>query len=157
MYWQQSHGWLRLTDACGERSLTCVVRSNRRPNLAQIAEEVNAGSNKKVSVNTVHHSLLRMGLHSRRPFSVPMLTPVNNGHVSIRTGPRRNGRRWLGLMNHVFFNITWMAGCRCIAYLANTWHQDAPWEEGNPAEAVRCLGQCSAGKPWVLPSIWMLL
>ncbi|KAK3533885.1 hypothetical protein QTP70_033007 [Hemibagrus guttatus] len=77
-----------------------------RATVAQIAEEVNAGSDRKVSEYTVHHNLLRMGLHSRRPVRVPKLTPVhckstNNGHVSIRTGPRRNGRRRPGLMNHV--------------------------------------------------------
>ncbi|KAK3524392.1 hypothetical protein QTP70_028003 [Hemibagrus guttatus] len=85
------------------------------------------------------------------------LRRANNGHVSIRTGPRSNGRRWPGLMNHISFYITWMAGCVCIAYLGNTWHQDALWEEGEPAEAVSCFGQCSAEKPWVLPSMWMLL
>ncbi|KAK3524329.1 hypothetical protein QTP70_028053 [Hemibagrus guttatus] len=63
-------------------------------------------------------------------------------------------RRWPGLMNHVFFYITWMAGCVRVSYLGNTWHQDALWEEG---EAVSCSGQCSAEKPWVLPSMWMLL
>ncbi|KAK3554553.1 hypothetical protein QTP70_025498, partial [Hemibagrus guttatus] len=72
----------------------------------------------------------------------------NNGHVSFRTGPRSNGRRWPGLMNHVFFYITWMAGCVCVSYLGNTWHQDALWEEGEPAEAVSCFGQCSARKAW---------
>ena len=42
---------------------------------------------------------------------------ANNGHVSIRTGPRSNGRRWPCLMNHVFFYITWMAGA-CVSL---TW------------------------------------
>ena len=79
---------------------------------------------------------------------------TNNGNVSIRTGPWSNGR-WPGLMNHVFFYITWMARCVCVAYLGNTSHQDALWEEGKLA--VWCFGQCSAGKHWVLPSIWMLL
>ena len=59
------------------------------------------------------------------------------------------GRWWPGLMNHVFFYITWMAGCVCVAYLGNTWYQDALWEECKPAEAVWRFGQCSAGKPWV--------
>ena len=44
----------------------------------------------------------------------------------------------------------------CVAYLGNTRHQYALWEE-NKAEAVGCFGQCSTGKPWVLPSMWMLL
>ena len=82
---------------------------------------------------------------------------ANNRQVSIRTGPHSSGRRWPGLMNHVFFYITRMAGCMCIAYLGNTWHQDALWEEGKPAEMVWCFGQCSARKHWMLPSMWMLL
>ena len=39
-------------------------------------------------------------------------------------------------MNHVSFYITWMVGCVCVAYLENTWHQDALWEEGKPVEAL---------------------
>ncbi|KAK3514424.1 hypothetical protein QTP70_018247, partial [Hemibagrus guttatus] len=44
----------RLTDARGEQRLARVVRSNRRATVAQIAEEVNAGSDRKVSEYTVH-------------------------------------------------------------------------------------------------------
>ena len=58
------------------------------------------------------------------------------------------------LRKYVFFYITWMAGCMCVAYLGSTWHQDALWEEGKPVEAVWWFGQCS-GNPWVLPSSWM--
>ena len=61
----------------GSEGWTVCVRSNRRATVAQIAQEVNAGSDRKVSEYTVHHSLLRMGLHSRRPVRVPMLTPVH--------------------------------------------------------------------------------
>ncbi|ROL53358.1 hypothetical protein DPX16_20468 [Anabarilius grahami] len=74
---RQGHGRPRLIDARGERRLVRVVRSNRRATVAQIAQEVNAGSDRMVSEYTVHRSLLRMGLHSRRPFRVPMLTPVH--------------------------------------------------------------------------------
>ena len=74
---RQGHGRPRLIDARGERRLALVVRSNRRATVAQIAQEVNAGSDRKVSEYTVHRSLLRMGLHSRRPVRVPMLTPVH--------------------------------------------------------------------------------
>ena len=79
---------------------------------------------------------------------------TNNGHMSIRTGPRSNGRRWPGLLNHVFFYITWAAGWLCVIYLGNTWHQDALCEEGKPVEAVWWFGQCSAWKPWVVLSMW---
>ncbi len=63
---------------------------------------------------------------------------ANSGHVSIRTGQRSNGRRWPGLMNHVFFYITWMDGCVCFAYLGNTWHQDAIWEGSVMLWAMFC-------------------
>lgn len=53
---QQAHGQPKLTDAREERRLACVVRSNRKATVAQIAK--NAGSDKKVSEYTVHHSLL---------------------------------------------------------------------------------------------------
>lgn len=36
-------------------------------------------------------------------------------------------------------------------------HQDALWKEGKPVEAVRCSGQRSTGKPWILTFMWMLL
>ncbi len=84
-----------------------MVRSNGGHTVAQIAQEVNAGSNGKVSEYTVHCSLLRMGLHTCIPVRVPMLTPVhcrksaNSGHVSIRTEPQSNGRTWPGLINHI--------------------------------------------------------
>ena len=74
---RQGHGRTRLTDARGERRLARVVRSNRRATVVQTAEEVNAGSDRKVSEYTVHRSLLRMGLHRHRPVRVPMLTPVH--------------------------------------------------------------------------------
>ncbi|ROL52036.1 hypothetical protein DPX16_23528 [Anabarilius grahami] len=61
-------------DARGERRLGRVVRSNRRATVAQIAQEVNAGSDWMVSEYTVHRSLLRMGLNSHRPVRVPILT-----------------------------------------------------------------------------------
>ena len=41
---RQGHGRPRLIDARGERRLARVVRSNRRATVAQIAPEVNAGS-----------------------------------------------------------------------------------------------------------------
>ena len=40
--------------------LACVVWSNRQATVAQIAEEVNAGSDRKVSEYTVNHSVLRV-------------------------------------------------------------------------------------------------
>ncbi|ROL48604.1 hypothetical protein DPX16_12220 [Anabarilius grahami] len=74
---RQGHGRPRLIDSRGEQRLARVVRSNRRAAVAQIAQEVNAGSDRMVSEYTVHRSLLRMGLYSRRPVRVPLLTHVH--------------------------------------------------------------------------------
>ena len=49
----------------------------RQATVAQIAEKVNAGSDRKVSEHTVHHNLLHMGLCSHKPVRVPMLTSVH--------------------------------------------------------------------------------
>ncbi|ROL54188.1 hypothetical protein DPX16_10611 [Anabarilius grahami] len=42
---RQGHGRPRLIDACGERRLACVVRSNRRATVAQIAQEPRSFAN----------------------------------------------------------------------------------------------------------------
>ncbi|KAM4738727.1 uncharacterized protein FYW61_003426 isoform 1-T3 [Anableps anableps] len=60
------HGRRRLIDESGERRLAQLVQSNRKATVAQIAEEVNAGSDRKMSEWTVHRSLLRLGLRRRR-------------------------------------------------------------------------------------------
>ncbi|KAK3560344.1 hypothetical protein QTP86_006429 [Hemibagrus guttatus] len=48
---RQGHGRPRLIDARGERRLARVVRSNGRATVAQIAEEVNAGSDRKLPLS----------------------------------------------------------------------------------------------------------
>lgn len=53
----QGHGQPRPDDACGERSLDHGVQLNRQTTAAQIAEEVNAGSDRKLSEYTVQGSL----------------------------------------------------------------------------------------------------
>lgn len=80
---------------------------------------------------------------------------TRNGHVTIRTGLRSNGRRCLSLMTHVFLYITQLVRCLCVAYLGNTCHQEALWEGGEAVEAVS--GNVCAPKRWVLPSIWIFL
>lgn len=73
---RQGHGRPRLIDALGERRLASMVESDRTATVAQIAEKVNAGSQRKVSEHTVHRSLLRMGLR-RRQVSASMLADVH--------------------------------------------------------------------------------
>lgn len=61
------HGMPKLTDAH-------VVQSNRRSTVAQTAEKVGAGSDRKMSEYRVG-----MGPHSYRPFKDPILTPPTMG------------------------------------------------------------------------------
>ena len=92
---RQGHG-SSFIDTCGEQRPVHVVWSNRQATVAQIAEEVNAGSDRKVSEYTVHRSLLHMGLHSRRPVRVPrsqssrasvgQTSPIHGGPTSQLTG-----------------------------------------------------------------------
>lgn len=63
---RQGNEWPRLIDVFGERNLARVDRFNRQGTVAQNAEKVNAGCNRRVSEHTVHHSLLHMGLQSCR-------------------------------------------------------------------------------------------
>ncbi|KAK3549263.1 hypothetical protein QTP70_034455 [Hemibagrus guttatus] len=133
---RQGHGRPRLIDARGERRLARVVRSNRRGTVAQIAEKVNAGSDGKVQT--------AQGARA---------DPCACEHQNWTT------EQWKKVAwsdESCFFYITWMAGCvGSFKAHGNTWHQDALWEEGEPVEAVSCFGQCSAGKHWVLPSMWI--
>lgn len=100
-----SHGRPRLIDMPWGRRIGGVVRSHRRAIVAQIWCP-----------------------------SWPLSTAKSayNGHVSIKTGPRTNGRRWHGLLK-----------------------ARPRREEGKPAEAVWCLGCVLLGKPWVLPFMWI--
>ena len=123
--WQQCYGLPRLTDARGEQRLTCVVWSNRQATVAQIAQEF-----KVVLIEWCQNTQCIAADQSGCPcWNLSTAERANNGHLSIRTGPRSNGRRCPGLTNHVFFYITWMAGCVCVAYLGNKWHQDALWKK----------------------------
>lgn len=76
---RQGHGRPRLIDARAERRLLRVVQTHRMATVAQIAEQVNAGSDKKVSEHTVHRSLLRLGLRNRRLTRTPVLDAPCSG------------------------------------------------------------------------------
>lgn len=78
-------------DSRGERRLVRIVRSDRRATLPQITNNYNNGDQKKVSQHTVQRSLLRMGLRSRRPSRVPLLTAH---HRQQRLQWAREHRNW---------------------------------------------------------------
>lgn len=159
---RQGRGRPRLIDARGERRLARVVRSNRRATVAQIAEKVNAGSDRKVSEHTVHHSLLRMGLRSRRPVRVPMMTPV---HCRKRLQWAREHQNWT---TEQWKKVAWSDESRFLLH-----HVDGrvrvrrlPGEHMAPGCTM---GRRRAGggsvmlwamfcwETWVLPFMWMLL
>ncbi|KAK3546987.1 hypothetical protein QTP86_007916 [Hemibagrus guttatus] len=88
---RQGHGRPRLIDARGERRLARVVRSKRRATVAQIAEEVNAGSDRKVSGYTVHdrvlvNRVLILGtLDMRQEYSQSIAEVLVETHMDIVT------------------------------------------------------------------------
>ena len=111
--WSKNQRWSgdrvmddHVIDARGERRLAHAVWSNRWATVDQIAKEVNACSDRKVSKYTVHSSLLGMD------------------HRVMEEGGRSDESR--------FIYIMWIAGYICVAYFVDTWHQDALWEDGKP-------------------------
>ena len=74
---RQGVGHPKLIDARGQRRLSRLVRTDRRSTVAQVTENFNGGHGRNVSQSTVHRTLLRMGLRSRIPVRVPMMTPVH--------------------------------------------------------------------------------
>ncbi|KAK3553370.1 hypothetical protein QTP70_003533 [Hemibagrus guttatus] len=73
----------------GRPRLACVIQSNRRATVAQIAEEVNAGSDRKVSEYTVHDSvgsaaLITPVLRKQNPAGAgPSLDATGAGTISV--------------------------------------------------------------------------
>ncbi|GBM96146.1 hypothetical protein AVEN_128286-1 [Araneus ventricosus] len=58
----------------GRRRLSRLVKQNRRQTVAQLTAQYNAGPSASVSEHTVQRTLLDMGLCSRHPTRVPLLT-----------------------------------------------------------------------------------
>ncbi|GBN10362.1 hypothetical protein AVEN_58293-1 [Araneus ventricosus] len=64
----------RVMKETGRRSLSRLVKQNRRQTVAQRTAQYNAGPSASVSEHTVQRALLNMGLCNRRPTCVPLLT-----------------------------------------------------------------------------------
>ena len=79
-----------ITDV-GRRRLGRQVKQDRRRTVAELTSDFNAGQSTSVSEHTVHRTLLTMGLRSRRPMHVPMLTPR---HRQLRLKWARDHRHW---------------------------------------------------------------
>ncbi|GFX31146.1 transposase domain containing protein [Trichonephila clavipes] len=56
------------------RRLSRMVKQNRSQTVAQLTAQYNAGPSKTVSEHTVQQALLDMGLRSKSPTRVPLLT-----------------------------------------------------------------------------------
>ncbi|GBN90008.1 Transposable element Tc1 transposase [Araneus ventricosus] len=88
---RQGVGHPRVIKEKGRRRLSSLVKQNRRQTVAQLTAQYNEGSSASVSEHTVQQALLDMGLCSRRPTRVPVLT---KRHCQIRLQWAREHRDW---------------------------------------------------------------
>ncbi|GBN37285.1 hypothetical protein AVEN_160868-1 [Araneus ventricosus] len=88
---RQGVGRPRVIKEKGRRRLFLLVKRNRRLTVAQLTAQYNAGPSASVSENTVQQALLDMGLCSRRPTRVPLLT---KRHRQLRLQWAREHRDW---------------------------------------------------------------
>ncbi|GBM84626.1 hypothetical protein AVEN_226660-1 [Araneus ventricosus] len=70
----QGVGYPRVIKEKGRRRLPRLVKQNRHQTVAQLTAQYNASPSASVSEHTVQRTLLDMGLCSRRPTRVPLLT-----------------------------------------------------------------------------------
>ncbi|GBN89289.1 hypothetical protein AVEN_260437-1 [Araneus ventricosus] len=71
---RQSVGHPRVIKEKRCRRLSRFVKQTRRPTVTQLAAQYNAGPSVSVSEHKVQRTLLDIGLCSRRPTRVPLLT-----------------------------------------------------------------------------------
>ncbi|GBN55214.1 hypothetical protein AVEN_246141-1 [Araneus ventricosus] len=87
---RQGVGRPRVIKEKRRRRLSRLVKQNRRQTVAQLTAQYNAGPRASVS-DTVQRTLLDMGLSSRRPTRVPLLT---KRHRQLRLQWARKHRDW---------------------------------------------------------------
>ncbi|GBM84553.1 hypothetical protein AVEN_154082-1 [Araneus ventricosus] len=75
----------------GRRGLSRLIKQNPRQTVAQLTAQYNAGPSASVSEHTVQRTMLYMGLCSRRPTRVPLLT---KRHRQLRLQWDREHRDW---------------------------------------------------------------
>ncbi|GBN89207.1 Transposable element Tc1 transposase [Araneus ventricosus] len=88
---RQGVGRPRVIKVKGRRRLSRLVKQNRRRTVAQLTAQYNAGPSASVSEHTVQRTLLDMGLLSRRPTRVPLLT---KSHRQLCLQWAREHRDW---------------------------------------------------------------
>ncbi|GBM72218.1 hypothetical protein AVEN_244006-1 [Araneus ventricosus] len=89
---RQGVGHPRVIKEKGRRRLSNLVKQNwRQTTVAQLTAQYNAGPSESVSEHTVQRTLLDMGLCSRRPTRVPLLT---KRHRQLRLQWAREHQDW---------------------------------------------------------------
>ncbi|GBL74166.1 Transposable element Tc1 transposase [Araneus ventricosus] len=88
---RQGVGRPRVIKKKGRLSLSRLVKQNRRQTVAQLTAQYNAGPSASVSEHTVQLTLSDMGLCSRRPTRVPLLT---KRHRELCLQWAREHRNW---------------------------------------------------------------
>ncbi|GFW77489.1 HTH_Tnp_Tc3_2 domain-containing protein [Trichonephila clavipes] len=109
----------------GCRRLSCMVKQNWSQTVAQLTAQYNAGPSRIVSEHTVQQTLLDMGLCSKCPTRVLLLTKHHRQlHLrwagNITTGPWISGRELPGQMNHDLSFIIPMAVSEYAVFQANS-------------------------------------
>lgn len=131
--------------AWGEKARS-LVWFHRCTTVVQIAKNVHAGYDRKVSEHTVEHSLFHRGLCSCRRTE---WTPV---HHHLPNWTIDQGDKVARYDENLFFKSCGRIGACVSLARGKRWHQDALWEKDKLAEAVWCHGQCTVEKPWFLHS-----
>ncbi|GBM96662.1 hypothetical protein AVEN_29480-1 [Araneus ventricosus] len=88
---RQGVGRPRVIKEKGRRRLSRLVKQNRSQTVDQLTAQYNADPSASVSEHTVQRTLLDMGLCSRRPTRVPLLT---KRHRQLRLQWARKHRDW---------------------------------------------------------------
>ncbi|GFY19725.1 transposable element Tcb1 transposase [Trichonephila clavipes] len=73
------------------RRLSRMVKKNWSPTVAQLTAQYSAGPSRIVSEHTVQRTLLDLGLRSKRPSRVPLMTKC---HRQLRLRLARDHRDW---------------------------------------------------------------
>jgi hypothetical protein len=71
---QQASGRKWVIDERRQRRLMQIVQSNRQATLSQQTVQYNIGAQRPIKECTTRRTLTRMGLGSRRPYGVPLLS-----------------------------------------------------------------------------------
>ncbi|GBM72211.1 hypothetical protein AVEN_244000-1 [Araneus ventricosus] len=136
---RQGVGHSRVIKENERRRLPRLVTQNWRQTEAQLTAQYNAGPSASVSEHTVQRTLLDMGLCSRRPTRVPLLT-------KIETGPWMSGRELPGGMNPDFSFITSMVVSGHAVCQANSCSSLVQQVIHRLVVAVLCSGTRSCGR-----------